>query len=263
MGPLALIVAVSHHNAPATTAPATSPTQTLAASLAAIAASEFLSGQPYTIPLSSGIDPNHGQSSAQGARPIAFHYSNLLPIGLTSNTVDGLAYDSVQFLVSTPSVSYTLDLAMLITTSGPVLAAQPALLPYFGAATGTAPRLDYSSDPDVLSTIPAGLQSQVNLWATDYATGNSAGLAIVANHPGTYRTLGGFTVDGSPQIITVVNTKSGYYVRVSVLFSSDSAHGYAAETEFDLLVLPGSIPKIVAWGPPGDANLVPYSNVVS
>ena len=261
MGPLALVVALSHRGGSAAS-PQPSTAESTASALAQIAANEYIAGQPYTVPIASGMNPDHGAS--QGSAPLP--NASLTYAGSTQHTpLDGVQFSIQKFLVTSGTSIYRLDILMESTPQGPVLGAQPGLLPYVPAQSGTAQRLDYSNDPGALQATPSSLQGQINRWATAYASGDSQTLALLANHPGTYSALSGFTVVSQPKLLSVVQTSGrNLIVRVSLLLSPNNAHGFQLTTELDLLVLPGSgIPEIVAWGPPGDEPLVPYSNVVS
>jgi hypothetical protein len=261
MGPIALVIALSHRGGPAASSPPSTVGST-ASALAQIAASEYIAGQPYTIPVAAGMNPDHG--APQGSQPLP--NATLTYAGASPHApLDGIQFSIQKFLVTSGSSIYRLDLLMESTPQGPVLGAQPGLLPYVPAPSGTDQRLDFSNDPGALQATPSNLQEQINRWATAYASGDSQTLALLANHPGNYSALSGFTVASQPRILSVVQTSGGnLIVRISLLLSPNNAHGFQSTTELDLLVRTGSgIPEIVAWGPPGDEPLAPYSNVVS
>lgn len=273
MGPIALVVSLAH-KAPAPVQIAQSGA-TPARALASIAGAEFLAAEPYTVPVSNGITATHGaepvtpptsnptQTPGPAVRPSSLSVVAMVPSSSFSKRVDGLSYTVEDFLVQTKARLYTLSVTVLDAQAGPVLAAQPSLVAYHGAPTQTLPRVDYSTDPGVQKTLPAGLRSQVAAWAQAYASDDQHELQVLANHPGPYAALGGFALTGTPQIVTVVRAGAYDYVRISALLSTSGAQRYRAEMEFDLLVLPGNdLPKIVAWGPAGDVPLTPYSNVI-
>jgi hypothetical protein len=256
-----MFIALSNRQAPAPTPVATAPGPTFTSAIAQVAALEFLSGQPYTIPVAQGIDPNHGASGSQGST-VSLGATGVIFAGTSPGTQSGVNYEVEHFVFTQNSKLYHLDVTMIVTSNGGVLGAQPALFPANMAPNNSVPPLNYVGAPNTVPT-PANLQQQVNAWATAYATNNSTVLSQIANHPGTYAGLGGYTVVGTPTIVSTISTDGGYIARVSVLLSSNSAQGYQAETEFDLLVHTGSgLPSIVAWGPPGAQPLVPYSNQV-
>jgi len=260
MGPLAMVIALTNKAPAPATPPAVPPGPTYTSALAQVAAVEYLTGIPYTIPLATGIDPNHGAANNSAGNPISLGATGLVFAGNVTNQIGGVSFQIDHFLFTQNSNLYHLDVTMINTPSGGVLGAQPALFPADNAPSNSTPPLNYAQSPNAVSP-PANLQTQVNTWATAYATDNSTELAQLANHPGNYIGLGGYSVVGTPQIISTITYGSDYIVRVSVLLSSLSAQGYQAQTEFDLLVYPGSgLPLIVAWGPPGALPLIPYSN---
>lgn len=262
LSPLAMIVALTNKPAATPTPVATAPGPTFTSALAQVAALEFLSGQPYTIPVASGVDTSHGAATNPGGTPISLGATNVIFAGTTPGSLAGTSYEIEHFVYSANSKLYHLDVTMIDTDKGGVLGAQPSLFPANMAPTGSVPALNYTNASNTVAA-PPNLQSQVNDWATAYAANDSATLAQLANHPGTYAGLGGYTVSGTPTVVSVTSDGSNYIVRVSLLLSSTSAQGYQTETEYDLLVYPGAgLPNIVAWGPPGERPLTPYENLV-
>lgn len=242
--------------------------------VAEIVARDFLAGRRTDVPVADEIDPTFGQLSfgqvdpatRKGIPVTSLSQLDFERQSLTSSRGTQV-YEIHTFLVSSQGRLLQLDVTVLLTPDGAVLAAQPALQPYSGPQQDYAP-LDYSQL--VGSNGPQASQAvveQVARWARAYATGDSAELRAVAGDQvtrGSYPGLGGFNLGGDVRVVTVVpgSAPNQLVLRVRLLLVSDSAQEVQVSTDYDLLVsdASSSLPKVVAWGPAGAPVLEPYMN---
>ena len=176
---------------------------------------------------------------------------------------------------------YTTGVQLAITSDGPVLLAQPALLPI--PATGTGAQGGQWPWPGVEAGTPqAAYTAAVNAWLAAYTSGDPAALKQAVGDPDAargYLPLSGVALS-SPSIGPVGylwgdDQKRGEdalphqaLLRVTVganwTGKSPSPGGTVPTLTYDLLLdkADTAAPVVVAWGNPGTA-LQPYGNAVT
>ena len=142
-----------------------------------------------------------------------------------------------------------------ITKSGPVLAADPALVPFTDAG-GPTPAADRSTSPSNIDT-PAALSAAATDWGSAFAEDNREELANLTGdlEQRTYVGLGGFTSTGA-RVASIADLGKGLWLaRVEVDLKKGT---FTSRTSYDVLVTDGDTadPKIVSWGAPGQGPLL-------
>lgn len=276
MGPLSLVVQAAHAAsvAPPPASTGSGPSQ----GLAQLVALDFVNGIPTSVPTAKNVDPTFGINTAQQPTPLP--HGPLVPMG-TVSTVDTTSkqpYQISSFGFESSGQVWKVAVTMLQTPSGPVLGAEPSLLPVdLSAAQYQQENFHTSAGFQEGAPPNSAIQAHVNQWAQAFASNNGATLAQLTGDPSaqTFRGLGGFTLAQAPQILSyvpvaasgvpVVNgvtPTSPMYLRVQLALTSTHAKQYTVTNEYDVLVTGSNTaqPQIVAWGPPGSAPLTPFSN---
>lgn len=252
-------------------------------------AGDFLAGRPTAVAVASDIDHTFGRGNQQGGfgEPLAVRTFAPLSVrdgSLAGNVAqpDGQRFEVHTFLVGLPGEPeeraregqpeptslYALDVTMLLTAQGPVLAAQPALLPYEGPASSDTRRLDYSQFTTGTEETQPLVASAVARWAQAFLSNDSDELQAVVRDPGNadpYVGIDGFTLEEAPAIVNsvpVTGEPGTRIVQVKLLVSSERANGFVTSLSYDLRVEGTSTqsPSVTAWGPPGTPDLERYQN---
>jgi hypothetical protein len=227
-------------------------------------AQDYLFGRSTLMPVASGLSQTLADPSIprQGTLPIV----SLVPSNVQIIAYNAHTYEVHHFIVRTQAK----QLLRLSVTVGydsqgfPVLVAYPSLDPQpLSRQASSVPPLDYSdstSKVDVTADSYPQVANVVNAWAKAYITGNSKALGDLTGDPATrnYRALpAGFVLTGNPTIESGVQSTTGLVVRVRVGYQASSANGFAASSDFDLLVANPTTQSaaVVAWGPAGQAAI--------
>lgn len=269
-GPLSLVLSL--RSAPVPVTPVIQVSDPSSA-LASIVAQDFIAGRATLVPFAtsggaefSGVNPN--------LRPATSELEAVYPLGVLSFAYAGFSNYSLggrdfkihSFLLETKSSILKLGVVTTLDANGqPVLAAQPSIMPNEAVLAPSVSPVDFSGALSEIKSIPAGFDAQMLKWATAFASDDRVALKELVNAPGVFTGLGGFMLEGTPQIITVLSdTTSGLLnVRVRVNLVSITAPGFTAISDYDLLVKPeGDLPKIIAWGVAGTTALplTPFYN---
>ena len=269
-GPLSLVASVALR--PHSAAPIIQVSDPQAA-LASIAAQDFIAGRGTLVDYASGeattsnaIDPNLRPPSnitSTGLGVTSFAYA-----GSSSLTVALREYEVHTFWVGTATKILRVGVTTTLDGGGnPVLASQPSLLPQAITPAKPVDPVDFSNAKGVVTAVPSGFEGQLTRWSNAFASDDRATLADLVNSPGNYVGLGGFSVVGTPTILTVLTDGRSNWlnVRVRITLAQVGNPGFSAISDYDLLVKPdGNLPKIIAWGSAGTTGfpLEAYSNSV-
>jgi hypothetical protein len=231
---------------------------------AAVAADAFLTGQATTLAVAEGVDRRFGSGDTAVALPGATraHWASF-----TVGEVAGRTYEVHRFVVA-GSPPRQLWVTVELTTSGPILAASPAVGPLPVAPDGR-PALDWRELPTE-TRVTDDLRRVAGEWAAAYAADDRDRLRSLTGdlEARTYAGLGGFTVESATVVSTVELGDSGDWVaRVRVVLvgapPGEGLEGFRGVVEFDLRVADPATgnPKVVAWGPAGSGpTLVRFAN---
>jgi hypothetical protein len=233
-------------------APPVIPPTATATGFATSATFDWLSGNGTSLPTAENVSEDLGGNgvAAKGIEGVQWSSFEKLEEGGRSFELHRFTFAGVpprQLLVTVE-----------LTKSGPVLAADPALVPFTDAG-GPTPAADRSNSPSKLD-VPAALSSTASDWAAAFAKDDREELASLTGdlEQRTYVGLGGFTA-GSSSVTSVVDAGKGLWlVRVEVKLTQGE---FTSSTSYDLLVADGDTadPKIVSWGAAGQGPLlVPF-----
>lgn len=259
--------------------PTTASVDYAAAGYARLVAEDFLSGRATSVPVAEDVDPLFGVQESALAQRQPLPYTGLtLVASEESNDPESLqTYEISKFVFLLGSKPMKLDITMLKTADGPVLAAAPAMRPA-DLTADKYDRVNYSGSATFEDGAPDGaVGDKVAEWAKAYVSDDRKTLAELTGDPagGTYAGLGGFELARDAEITSYVveapanvPTVNGVapnqpmYVRVQVWVNPTGAQQSVLSTEYDLLVFDSGTaqPKIVAWGAAGSAPLTPFSN---
>lgn len=277
LGPLGFALAASKSGS---TGPVTATVDYSASGYARIVAEDYLSGRETSVPVADGVDPAFaGAVSAEEREPLPWSGLTLVSSEAAEDVASQQSYEVSKFVFMLDGKPMKLDVTMLQTPDGPVLGA----LPSFRTADLSHQKydgVDYEGSVNFKSGPPANAEVAVAVkkWLEAYASSDGARLKELVGDPraeATYTGLGGFEVVGEPEIRfhvlespDAVRTVAGVaptapmYVRVRALLRSTSANEYSVSSDFELLLFATDVaqPKVVAWGAPGTAPLVPFSN---
>ena len=252
-------------------------------------AEDFLAGRPTAVAVANDIDRTFGRGSSQGGFGEALPVRTFAPLSVrdgslpaTTSQPSGQRFEVHTFLVGLPGEPeenardgqpdptrlYALDVTMLLTAQGPVLAAQPALLPYEGPRSSTTRRLDYSQFTTGTQPSQPLVTTAVARWAEAFLANDSDALQAIVRDPGNadpYVGIDGFSLEAAPVIVNsvpVTGEAGTRIVQVTLLVSSERANGFATSLSYDLRVEGTSTqsPSVTAWGPPGSPDLDRYQN---
>jgi hypothetical protein len=261
-------------------------TDLTAESLARVATLDYLAARDSAVPAASDVDTQYGAATANGGNPqpmtvldLSFVKSSTYTLGDTVGAMETIQQET--FSADLAKGLYTVNVAMLKTSGGWVLAAQPSLSPAQLSGPVDSAGIDYSSlytkeQSGKVADLPDSdaVTRQIDTWATAYAQdgGNSVGLYTVTgdqnpNHH--YTGLNGWSVD-TPTIddfVAAPNAGGGQslIVRVSLVLHPGGANGPTLNADYDVLVELASPsqgnPPVTAWGPAGSYHtLTDYQN---
>jgi hypothetical protein len=247
-------------------------------------AEDYLNARPTSVPVADNVDASFGRTAtAKDRKPLP--YDGLTLVASQATPADPKTkspeYNISKFLFEVTAEDGTrkamkIDVTMLVTADGPVLAAEPTLR----AADLTADKyqpLDYQEVASYKEGSPsAAVSDLVAEWAKAFATGDSHRLGELVRDPdgGTYQGLGGFTSSRTPEIrsyvvespvnvqtVHGVKPHNPIYVRARVWFQSTGAEKFESSADYDLLIFDAKSdsPYVVAWGAPGSAPLTPFT----
>jgi hypothetical protein len=278
LGPLSLVLNLAQGDPP----PAAVSVNTTADGYARTVAEDFLSARPTSVPVATDIDATFGlPNNVTQRKPLTYSGLTLVASDSHAATTVNPAYTVSKFLFQLVAADGTakamkLDVTMLATADGPVLAAQPTLRAADLTSAGYDP-LDFNRASTFVSGSPSpAVGTVIDAWAKAMAEGDDARLTELTRDPagGKYSGLSGFTLAKSPQILSYVsesatavssvkgvNPEDPTYVRVRIWLQADSADGYVVSSDYDVLIFAtkSSAPYPVAWGAPG-TDPEPFSN---
>jgi hypothetical protein len=237
-----------------------------------LVARDFLAGRTTAVPVAADVDPSFGgrtysmrdderrEVPVTSISPLSFSRETLVTPDATQD------YEIHSYLVSSRGRLLRLDVTLLITPEGPVLAAQPSLQAVPTPSESYAP-LDYrqfssTGDPTVNDKVTA----KVAAWAAAFSSNDAQALRDVTGDqasPGEYIGLGGFKVADTPRVLrTLPVGESALLLRVQLLLSDVGDDGAVVSADYDVLVHDAfsELPKVVAWGPAGAPTLEPQMN---
>lgn len=253
------------------------------AGFATLVANNYLAGTPLDVPTAQGLDSTLGRLSQAAAgdasvrqpdvNTVAMGASRAVFESAVDQTVKGVGLvETDTFLVEYKNGSVG-RLAVVVdgTANGPELGALPSLLPPSQPPPANPPVATGVPVGQLTSSLPGGVQFQVDQWATDYAANNETGLYTLTGDTAnrTYRGLGGFQVVGNPVIVSSTEPEANHrlasrlVVTITVTFQSTATSTVVTSASYDLLLenLQDHLPNIVAWGPAGSgAALAPFEN---
>lgn len=285
-GPLSLAVSAAQGSAP-TAVVAQADYETTG--FAQLVAEDFLSARTTLLPVAEGVDPTFGQTEGrETGQPQPLPYSGLSLYNTQGPKTEGNAeagtlqtFDVTSFLFRMGEKPMKVEVTTLRTEDGPVLAAQPALLPVDATLAEDVAPMNYQENAALSEFTSEALTTSVEEWAEAYAAGDSARLYAITGERRTgqvYQGLGGFTVEEVSITSAVTDSAESVsaklpegadtpiinplYLRVKVLLIADGADRYSASNEFDLLIndSESGSPRVIAWGGPGSAPFAPFSN---
>lgn len=270
LGPLALFISLSSNEVPP---PPPKEDPSWIVSFAETVAVDFLAGRPTDMPTVDGLDPKLGVSYSgdDASRRPALAHKSLTHYYTRAEYVGAQPVDVSTFRVVLND-GKVLDLSVTTISDAngrTLLAAAPSLTPARLAAPGAAKAPLWQGDPNAIDDVPQTVGAATKAWAEAYGADDRPQLRLLVGggpEGGEYVGLGGFNVSRDPQTLGAYpspNDPSQLVVRVRVGFSADSANGYQATNDYDLLVAnPTSTDaRVVAWGAPGTGQtLVPYQN---
>jgi len=260
-GPLALLVALSS-KAPVDTTPK-DPGMGEYVAVAKIAAQDWLSGKKTSVPLSTGITESFNQLSYP-MEPMPYtslEYEKSVP-----SYDSGHTYYLNYFILVSKSKPYKLVITTETQNSLTTIVAAPSLemIYYSDLVSDAYNYLNHDNATEGVSD--SAVETSVENWATAFVSNDSEKLKTIVNDNNDYRGLEGFTLVGSPTIVSSLpDSTNSLYVRVKLVISPDSAKQLKLSADYDLLVIAKGkqIPNVVAWGPAGSAPLTPYQNRIT
>lgn len=277
LGPISFIIASSQA---ASQGPVTAEVDYAASGFARLVAEDYLSGRATSVPVSEDVDPYFGgsQSTAEKRLPLPYSALTLISSEESSDAASGQVYEISKFVFLLNGKPMRVDVTMLKTADGPVLAASPALRTVDVTAESHE-RVNYYASATFEEGAPPNpaVSTKIQEWAAAYFADDQKTLTDLTGDPmgGTYAGLGGFVLARNVQIsshvvadpvtIPVVNgvtPNEPVYVRVQAWVHPVGAEQSVLSNEYDLLILDAGTaqPKVVAWGAAGSAPLAPFSN---
>jgi hypothetical protein len=227
--------------------------------IAEIAAKDWLSGTPLSVPSSNVELPG-----SENPLPYStLNWDGFTPGTLPSGNLYELHSFSLQLLVTdeegkTSKKNMILTVPISLNSDGDSIVVG---LPYLEQSNVTSENIvfDYS---DVNSEqLPPGATQQITKWAQNWATDNREQLKLLTGDTTQgveYKGIGGFDAER----VQIVNSLPGgdtaygsdtFLVRIRIFLSSKSANKFSTATELDLTLADtnSGLPKIVGWGPAG------------
>lgn len=251
---------------PADTAPSAGPH-------AEIVARDYLAGRRTAVPVAEELDATFGGASRQVDRderaPIA--YDHVVAADASRHDLqlpdERVSYEQHRFLVADGERLFHLDVVMLLTDDGPVLAAQPSLAAAAGIDQDALPApLDYHQAGEQLAASEE-VREALTVWARAYGADDRDALRSSvgdSDASAEYVGVGGFELADDVAVLRVLpgTEEDTQVVRLQVLFADERRDGARVSAEYDLLVTQAStsLPHVVAWGPAGTTELTPTMN---
>lgn len=251
--------------------PQTAPAPALQGA-AETAAVDYLSAQPYNLPVAQGMssslgrsyqDPSTGQQVTGAAIPFT-------SVNLYNTSYEGQPGTSgytilQQFLVQGPN-NWLLTIPIRMSGNTPVVVADPTLLPYTAQASSPA-SLTQTPQNGYAATLSNGAISQINSWAQAWVSNNQQQLYQLAGDTAnqTFFGLGGWTLTQNPQVVNVDQRGQQQLVTIVLTMAPTSNPKQVVQSPYQLLLQPVSqpLPNVVAWGPAGVGwSLKPYQQAL-
>jgi len=233
----------------------------------------WLEGKPSPFPVAQGLQRSLGRTPATNATAPASMQPELVAFdsalhGSLSNPAQATNQSWVTdtYYVTTKTGVFLASVTLVLTPSGPVVAADPSLAPVPVANGHNVPPLDYTH---LLTNAnpPNGVTTQVDSWANAYASNDQEALFALTGDTRavTFGGLGGWSVVGTPNIVGYYPSHNTALVRVEVQMSENSSPQVQITADYDLLLgnISNALPNVWAWGPAGSGlSLTQYQNAV-
>ena len=236
------------------------------------AAIDYLSAQPYHLPVAQGLDSSLGRSyqDPQTGQTVTGDAIPFTAINLYKTIYEGTpgtssAITLEQFVVDGPH-DWLLTVPLQMSGDTPVVAADPTLLPYTVQVSSPA-AITQPPQNGISATLSAGSKSQIGAWAQAWVSNNQQQLYQLAGDTTnqTFFGLGGWTLIQAPQIINVEQRGDQQLVTIILTIAPSSNANQVVQSPYQLLLQPVTqpLPNVVAWGPAGVGwSLKPYQQAL-